>query len=158
MFRRNALPPSSGSKTKPIKPPPPSLFASYYLIAWLNLRSRWFCGVGWDRVHFVRRAINGLLYQPCMIHDCECGAVGGVRVGRGNRSTARKSAPVPLCPPQIPHDLTWARTRVAAVGSWRLIAWAMAWDRCRRWRQHISSKYPWTWQNIVTSNRNTPTI
>jgi hypothetical protein len=33
---------------------------------------------------------------------------------------------VPLCPPQIPHDLTWARTRAAAVGSQQLAAWAMA--------------------------------
>jgi hypothetical protein len=33
---------------------------------------------------------------------------------------------VPLCPPQIPHDLTRARTRAAAVGSRRLTAWAMA--------------------------------
>jgi hypothetical protein len=32
----------------------------------------------------------------------------------------------PLCPPQIPHDLTWARTRAATVGSRRLTAWAMA--------------------------------
>jgi hypothetical protein len=31
-----------------------------------------------------------------------------------------------LCPPQIPHDLTWARTRAAAVGSRRLTAWIMA--------------------------------
>jgi hypothetical protein len=49
--------------------------------------------------------------------DDECGAVGGMRIGRENRSTRRKPAPVPLCPPQIPHDLTWARTRAAAVGS-----------------------------------------
>jgi hypothetical protein len=48
------------------------------------------------------------------------GAVGGMRNGRGNRSTRRKPAPVPLCPQQIPHDLTWARTRAAAVGSRRL--------------------------------------
>jgi hypothetical protein len=27
-------------------------------------------------------------------------------IGRGNRSTQRNPAPVPLCPPQIPHDLT----------------------------------------------------
>jgi hypothetical protein len=27
-------------------------------------------------------------------------------IGRGNRSTQRKPAPVPLCPPRIPHDLT----------------------------------------------------
>jgi hypothetical protein len=34
------------------------------------------------------------------MHDDECGAVGGM-TGRGNRSTQRKPAPVPLCPPQI---------------------------------------------------------
>jgi hypothetical protein len=28
-----------------------------------------------------------------------------------NRSTRRNPAPVPLCPPQIPHDLTWDETR-----------------------------------------------
>jgi hypothetical protein len=47
-------------------------------------------------------------------------------IGRGNRSTRRKPAPGPLCPPQIPHHLTRARTRAAAVGSRRLTAWAMA--------------------------------
>jgi hypothetical protein len=40
--------------------------------------------------------------------------------GRGNRSTLRKTAPELLCPPQIPHDLTWTQTRAAAVGSQRL--------------------------------------
>jgi hypothetical protein len=35
----------------------------------------------------------------------ECGAVGGTLV-KGSRSALRKPAPVPLCPPQIPHDLT----------------------------------------------------
>jgi hypothetical protein len=49
--------------------------------------------------------------------DDECGAVGGMRTGRGNRITRRKPAPVPLFQPQIPHDLTWARTRAAAEGS-----------------------------------------
>jgi hypothetical protein len=38
--------------------------------------------------------------------DDDYGAVGGMRIGRGNRSTRRKPAPMPLCPPQIPHDLT----------------------------------------------------
>jgi hypothetical protein len=52
----------------------------------------------------------------------ECEAVGGMRTGRGNLYTRRKPAPVPLCPPEIPHDLTWARTRAAAVGSRRLTA------------------------------------
>jgi hypothetical protein len=41
-------------------------------------------------------------------------------------STWRKPAPVPLCPPKIPHDLTWARTWAATLGSQQLIAWAMA--------------------------------
>jgi hypothetical protein len=71
-------------------------------------------------VHLVRRPLFGLLYQPRMIDDDECGAVGGMKIGRGNRSTRRKPAPVPLCLPQITHDLTWARTRAAAVGSQRL--------------------------------------
>jgi hypothetical protein len=58
--------------------------------------------------------------------DDECGAVSRMKIGGGNRRTRRKPAPVPLCPPQIPHDLTWPRTRAAAVGSRRLTAWAMA--------------------------------
>jgi hypothetical protein len=49
--------------------------------------------------------------------DDECGAVGGMQIGRGNRSTSRKPAPAPLRPPQIAHDLTWDRTPVATVGS-----------------------------------------
>jgi hypothetical protein len=28
-----------------------------------------------------------------------------VRIGRGNESTERKPSLVPLCPPQIPHEL-----------------------------------------------------
>jgi hypothetical protein len=84
--------------------------------------------LGWDWVHLVRQPLIGLLYQPWMIDDDddECGAIGGMRIGRGNQSSRRKLNPVPLCPPQIPHDLTWARTRAAVVGSWWLTAWAMA--------------------------------
>jgi hypothetical protein len=37
-----------------------------------------------------------------------------------------KPVPVPLCPPQIPHGLTWDRTLASAVGGRRLTAWAMA--------------------------------
>jgi hypothetical protein len=81
-------------------------------------------GVGWDWVHLIRRPLTGLLYQPRMID--ECGAVGGMRIGKGNRNTRKKPVPMPLCPPQIPHDLTWARTRAAAVGSRRLTSWATA--------------------------------
>jgi hypothetical protein len=80
----------------------------------------------WDWVHLVCRPIFGQLYEPLMIDDNECGAVGGMRTGRGNRSTRRKSDPVPLCPPQIPHYFTWARTQAAEVWSRRLTTWAKA--------------------------------
>jgi hypothetical protein len=46
--------------------------------------------------------------------------------GRGNRSTRRKPAPAPLCPPQIPIDQTRDWTRAAVVGSQQLTASAMA--------------------------------
>jgi hypothetical protein len=42
--------------------------------------------------------------------------------GRGKRSARTQPVPVPLCPSQIPRDLSRARTRAAAVGSRRLTA------------------------------------
>jgi hypothetical protein len=62
--------------------------------------------------------------------DCEDGEYGGMN-GRGNRSTRRKPAQTPLCPPQIPLDQTRDWTRAAAVGSQRLTASAMAWPKDR---------------------------
>jgi hypothetical protein len=53
-------------------------------------------------------ATTGLLYQTQMIDDGDCGAIGGMNIGRENRSTRRKHAPAPVCPPQIPHDQTRA--------------------------------------------------
>jgi hypothetical protein len=47
-------------------------------------------------------ATSGLLYKPQMIYEDDCGAIGGMKIGRGNRSTLRKPAPAPLCPPQNP--------------------------------------------------------
>jgi hypothetical protein len=52
--------------------------------------------------------------------DYDDGEIGGM-IGRGNRSTWRKPAPVPFCPPQTPHAAR-TRTRAAAVGSQRLTA------------------------------------
>jgi hypothetical protein len=63
-------------------------------------------------------ATSRLLYKPQMIDEGDCGAIGGIKIGRGNRGTRRKPAPAPLCPPQIPHD----QTRATAVGSHRLTA------------------------------------
>jgi hypothetical protein len=52
------------------------------------------------------------------------GEIGGM-IGRANRSTRRKPAPVPLCPPQNPHAARM-RTRAATMGGQRLTAWAKA--------------------------------
>jgi hypothetical protein len=48
-----------------------------------------FLGLG-ERVHSVRRPLFGLLYQPRVIDD-ECGTVGGIRIGRRDWSTRKKS-------------------------------------------------------------------
>jgi hypothetical protein len=42
--------------------------------------------------------------------------------GENRRTRGEKPVPVPLCPPQIPHELTRDRTRASAVGGRRLTA------------------------------------
>jgi hypothetical protein len=37
-------------------------------------------------------ATTGLLYHPQMIDDDDCGAISGMNIGMGNRSTRRKPA------------------------------------------------------------------
>jgi hypothetical protein len=44
-------------------------------------------------------ATTGLFYQPWMIGDGDCGEIGGMKIGMGNRSTRRKPTRAPLCPP-----------------------------------------------------------
>jgi hypothetical protein len=101
--------------------------------------------MGWDWVHLVLRPLFGLWYQPWMIDDDEC------KIGRGNRSTGRNPTPVPLCPPQISHDPTWARTR-------RLTAWAMARPTLttQSLRPVIGRKWivKWKSREMKRSNRN----
>jgi hypothetical protein len=62
--------------------------------------------MGWDWASWYlgTAAITGLLYQPQMIGDGDSGENGGMKIGRGDRSTRRKPAPAPLCPPQIALD------------------------------------------------------
>jgi hypothetical protein len=55
-----------------------------------------FSGVGLCPLGTV--ATSGLLYKPQMIDEGDCGAIGGMKIGRGNQSTRRKPAPAPLCP------------------------------------------------------------
>jgi hypothetical protein len=52
--------------------------------------------------------------------DYDDGEIGGM-IGRGNQSTLRKPAPVPLCPPQTPLTAQM-RSRAASMGSQRLTA------------------------------------
>jgi hypothetical protein len=46
--------------------------------------------------------------------DYDDGEIGGMMIGRGNRSTGGKPAPVPLCPPQTPHALLGCEPRSTA--------------------------------------------
>jgi hypothetical protein len=50
--------------------------------------------------------------------DYDDGKIGGM-IGRGNRSTRIKPAPVPFCPPKTPHAAR-TRTRAAAMGLYRV--------------------------------------
>jgi hypothetical protein len=42
------------------------------------------------------------------------------------KNSDEKPVQVPVCPPQILHGLTWARTLASAARGWQLIASAMA--------------------------------
>jgi hypothetical protein len=63
--------------------------------------------------------VNPLLFM-LMGRDCVSQIAGETK------EVVDKPVPVPLCPPQIPHGLTWFQTQVCVVrGQW-LIARAMA--------------------------------
>jgi hypothetical protein len=55
-----------------------------------------------------------VVYQPQMVGEGDYGAIGGMKIGRGNRSTRKNPALVSFCPPQIPHYFILDRTLVAA--------------------------------------------
>jgi hypothetical protein len=81
----------------------------------------WYSG-GWSQLSPLGTAATNRLIVPAPgDYDGEFGAM----IGRGNRSTLRKPAPVPLCTPQTPHAVR-TRTRAAALESQRLTAWATA--------------------------------
>jgi hypothetical protein len=64
-------------------------------------------------------AINRPIVPAPGVYDD--GEIGGMMIGRGNRSTRRKPALVPFCPPQVPHAAR-PQTRTTVVGSQRLTA------------------------------------
>jgi hypothetical protein len=57
-------------------------------------------------------ATNGLSYYPRLIDGGNCGAIGGMKFGKGSRITRRKPAPAPPYPPQILHDQSRARPKL----------------------------------------------
>jgi hypothetical protein len=61
-----------------------------------------------------------------------CGTVAGMRTDKTTRNIQRKSDTAPLCPSQIPYDLTWDRTNVAAVDSQVLRVWSHGTGHKRR--------------------------
>jgi hypothetical protein len=66
--------------------------------------------VGWDWVSPLgMSATNWPIVPAPNDDDDECGAVAGMRIGMGNRSTQRKPAPVPLWLPQIPYGSNQGR-------------------------------------------------
>jgi hypothetical protein len=92
---------------------------------WGTIHHSFFCflGVEWNWAHFTEASKWPIVPAPDRRRW-----VWGSRwmFGRGNWRTSRKPVSVPLCPPQILHDLNRARTRAAAVGSRRLTSWATA--------------------------------
>jgi hypothetical protein len=64
-------------------------------------------GSGVESNPLLLQSFIGLLYQPCMIDDDDCGAISAMNEQQENQSTLRKPTLVSLCPPQIPYDLIW---------------------------------------------------
>jgi hypothetical protein len=60
----------------------------------------WYSG-GWSPIGTTRNYGHRQPYCAAS-NDYDDGETGGMMIGRGNRSTRRKSAQVPLCPPQTP--------------------------------------------------------
>jgi hypothetical protein len=76
----------------------------------------------------------------------ECGTSGGMKIGRRNCNIQRNHTPVPLYPPQIPHDSTWDWAHVASVESLWLTAWAVA--------QPLHSNDVYTFLSLIVTSLN----
>jgi hypothetical protein len=72
---------------------------------------------------WLHRSLSSALDGDDSVDDIvinEHSAVSSMSIGRGNGSTQREPTAFPPRPPQIPHDLTWDRTRSTVLGSQRL--------------------------------------
>jgi hypothetical protein len=105
-------------------------------------------GAGVESSPLLLRPFIGLLYQLWMTDCDDC--VEAVRLNecKRNRSTRKNPAPVPLRPPQIPHDMTRNQTRATGVESWRITVCATAWPHVEGTqygpldRTHVSLRTP----------------
>jgi hypothetical protein len=66
----------------------------------------------------------------------EYGAIGWMKIDRGNQSTGRKPTIASLCLPQVSHDLTWDWTWAAVVGS----QWPADWSVLQIWNISFQTK------------------
>jgi hypothetical protein len=108
------------------------------------VKQQWTCGEGGGSVYCFTRVLGTLPVIVVAVvkgEDCLCGAVAAANTDntpvnmeqrwndtdRGKtEGLGEKPVPVPLCPPQIPHGLTWLRNRASSVRSRRLTAWAIS--------------------------------
>jgi hypothetical protein len=89
----------------------------------LSLQSEW--SASYKRKLSLHDGIN---FCSCMAHpslSSYCAGPGRcismqyfrrMTIGRGNLCTLKEPAPLPICPPQIPHHLTCDRTQFVTVG------------------------------------------
>jgi hypothetical protein len=87
------------------------------------------CIVG-DHVDGVRlclwtAATNGPNVHPPDVMSMDSHG-GMILTGKNRRTRRKKRVPVPLCPSEISHGLTWEWNRVYAMRGWGLTTWAMA--------------------------------
>jgi hypothetical protein len=84
--------------------------------------------VSWCGVRLSPLGTSATIYPtlPAPKYNYGCGAFGGMRIGKGNRSTRRKPAPVPLCSPQIPHDLGSNPARRSGMPATNRLSYGMA--------------------------------
>jgi hypothetical protein len=76
-------------------------------------------------------ATNGPIVHPP--DDIWVWSSGGMILMGKTEEFGENPVPVPLCPPQIPHGLTWVRTWASTVGGRWLTIWAMARPSLLHW-------------------------
>jgi hypothetical protein len=71
---------------------------------------------------------------------------------------AEKPAPVPLCPPKIPLELTRAQTRASAVKARRLTTWAKARTHCYDYHRDLvnESVFPCRYRSTMALHAHIP--